>query len=329
MIKKILAAAVCFLSVLGFTGCSMMKRDLIETSYDLDAPPKMMFLGDSIAAGYGLDGYALNDNYNCPDSYANILKKQYETELAETSGHEMQNFAVSGDTSSDLLEFLNSGKLDSALSETDAVVVSIGGNDLLGIVFEMIGSLGITVENGSIDFSDVDIFKAAAALSTMEEDVDKALTGFEANLKEISSVLNSKTNGIIYIQTLYDPLETFTDFSMVTEFSEEKINKFNEIIKTNAPSSYTVIDVAADFNGKCAELTRIADLDIHPNEKGHKVIAEAVDEAFANTGFTYTKQEYGEPHLTLTAILLIIGGLCAMLLVVIVIIPKLFKKYEE
>lgn len=329
MIKKILAAVVCFFSVLGSTGCSMTKRDIVETSYTLEAPPHMMFLGDSIAAGYGLDGYALNDNYNCPDSYANILKKKYETELAETSGHEMQNFAVSGDTSSDLLNLLNNGELDSALSETDAVVVSIGGNDLLSIFFDMIASLGVTADNKSIDFSDIDIFKAAAAFVTMEDEIDKALTGFEANLKEISSVLNSKTDGTVYIQTLYNPLETFTDFSVVVEFSNEKIDRFNEIIKANAADSYTVIDVAADFNGKCAELTRIADFDIHPNEKGHKVIAESVDEAFAKTGFTYAKQEYGEPNLTLTAILLIMGGLCFMLLLVIFIIPKLFKKYEE
>lgn len=328
MIKRILTAAVCIFSVLGASGCSMTKRELVETTYDLEAPPHMMFLGDSIAAGYGLDGYALNDNYNCPDSYANILKNKYESELAETSGHLMQNFAVSGDTSSDLLKLLNSEKLDPALSETDAVVVSIGGNDMLGIFFDTLTTLGVTAENNSIDFSDVDIFKAAAALVTMEEDIDNALEGFEANLREISSILNSKTNGNVYIQTLYNPLETFTDFSVVVEFSNEKINKFNEIIKTNAADNYTVIDIADAFNGKCAELTRIADFDIHPNEKGHKVIAESVDEAFAQTVFTYTKQEYGEPHLTLPAILLIIGGLCSMLIVVILIIPKLFKKYE-
>ncbi len=329
MIKKMFTVAVCFFSVLGFSSCSMIKRDLVETSYNLEAPPHMMFLGDSIAAGYGLDGYTLDDNYSCPDSYANILKKRYETELSEISGHKMQNFAVSGDTSSDLLKLLNSEKLDSALNETDAVVVSIGGNDLLGIFFDLIKSLGVTIENGSIDLSGIDIFKAASAFVAMEDEIDNALANFETNLKEISSLLNSKTNGVIYIQTLYNPLETFTDFSVVVEFSNEKINRFNEIIKTNASDRYTVIDIASDFNGKCAELTRISNFDIHPNEKGHKVIAESVDKAFAQTGFTYTKQEYGEPHLTLTAIMLIIVGLCSMLVVVLFIIPKLFKKYEE
>lgn len=328
MIKKIFSAAAAAFVMFAFTGCSLTERDLVEKTYNTEVPPTMLFLGDSIAAGYGLEGYTSTDNYSCPDSYANILKKRYTAELSELCDHEMYNCAVSGATSSALLGLIESGDLDDKLSQSDAVVVSIGGNDMLHIMLDAFEKFGLSLENKTADFSDFNLMDALSSLFTLEDDIDTALTKFEENLKTISDELNSKTDGTIYIQTLYNPLETFTDIQMVVDFSNKKLDKFNDIIKSNSNGNYKVIDVAKDFEGKCDELTRIADLDIHPNEKGHTVIADAVDEAFRETGFTVTVQEYGEPHLTLSAIFLIIGGILAMLLVVMLIIPKMFKKYE-
>lgn len=328
MLKKFISAAITFIIPLTLTGCTLTERDLIDKSYELNSPPRLMFLGDSIAAGYGLNGYTLQDNYSCPDSYANILNEKYTSDLAEICPHEMQNFAVSGATSSDLMELLNSGKLDSALAETDAVVVSIGGNDLLGHIFPIIDSLGITPENQSIDIAEIDIFTLLEQLNTLEEDVANSLIQFEENLKEIAVILNDKTAGDVYIQTLYNPFENFTDISTVVDFTESTLAEFNRIIEDNSADSYKVIDIASDFKQKNGELTRISELDIHPNEAGHKVIAEAVDDALTADTYTYTTQIYGDPHLTLTAILLIAGGILAMLIVVVVLIPKMFRKYE-
>lgn len=328
MLKKIISAIFALIIPIALTGCSLTERDLIDKTYELNSPPRLMFLGDSIAAGYGLEGYTLTDNYSCPDSYANILDKKYTTDLAEICPHEMQNFAVSGAKSSDLIELLNSGKLDSALAETDAVVVSIGGNDLLENIYPIISSLGITVENKEIDLSNIDVFSLIGQITTLEEDVSNSLAEFEVNLKEITSVLDVKTEGDVYIQTLYNPFENFTDISMVKEFTQTTIVQFNDIIKNNTADKYKIIDIAADFEGKCNDLTRIGQIDIHPNEAGHKVIAEAVDEALTAETYLYTTQIYGEPHLTLTAIFLIAGGILAMLIVVVVLIPKMFRKYE-
>ena len=328
MLKRLISIAAAFIILFTLTGCTLTERDVIDKTYELNSPPRLMFLGDSIAAGYGLEGYTLTDNYSCPDSYANILDKKYTTDLAEICPHEMQNFAVSGAKSSDLIELLNSGKLDSALAETDAVVVSIGGNDLLENIYPIISSLGITVENKEIDLSNIDVFSLIGQITTLEEDVSNSLAEFEVNLKEITSVLDVKTEGDVYIQTLYNPFENFTDISMVKEFTQTTIVQFNDIIKNNSADNYKVIDVAADFAGKCNDLTRIGEIDIHPNEAGHKIIAETVDKALTAETYIYTTQIYGEPHLTLTAILLIAGGILAMLIVVVVLIPKMFRKYE-
>ena len=267
-----------------------------EVPHHTDVPPKMLFLCDSIAAGYGLDGYTPTDNYNCR-SYSNILKEKYEAELMNECGHIMINKSVSGYTSDDLIKQIESGELDSDLKDSDAVVVSIGGNDLLGIMLELLGSLGIS-ESGSFDTGSLDIFGAAASFLTMDGDVNKALEKFDENIKTISAELLKRTEGTVYIQTLYDPLEYFEKFKMVTEFSDEKIGKLNSIISGNAASGYTVIDVAADFKGKAGTLTNIGSFDIHPNAEGHEVIANDVDKAFRETGFTYMTTETGEKRLT-------------------------------
>ncbi len=328
MLKRFISVAVAFIIPLMLTGCALIEHDLIDKTYELNSPPRLMFLGDSIAAGYGLDGYTLQDNYSCPDSYANILDEKYTLDLAEICPHEMQNFAVSGATSSDLIELLNSGKLDSALAETDAVIVSIGGNDLLENIYPIISSLGITAENKEIDLSNIDVISLIGQITTLEEDISESLAEFEVNLNEIASLLDAKTEGNVYIQTLYNPFENFTDISMVTDFTQTTIVQFNDIIKNNSADKYRIIDVAADFAGRSNDLTRIKEIDIHPNEAGHKIIAEAVDEALTAETYIYTMQIYGEPHLTLTSIFLIAGGILAMLIVVVVLIPKMFRKYE-
>ena len=48
----------------------------------------------------------------------------------------------------------------------------------------------------------------------MDSEIDDALMNFEVNLKEISTILGNKTNGTVYMQTLYNPLETFTDLQL-------------------------------------------------------------------------------------------------------------------
>ena len=234
-----------------FSSCAMTEIPTREVPHHTDVPPKMLFLGDSIAAGYGLDGYTPTDNYNCR-SYSNILKEKYEAELMNECGHIMINKSVSGYTSDDLIKQIESGELDSDLKDSDAVVVSIGGNDLLGIMLELLGSLGIS-DSGSFDTGSLDIFGAAASFLTMDGDVNKALEKFDENIKIISAELLKRTEGTVYIQTLYDPLEYFEKFKMVTEFSDEKIGKLNSIISGNAASGYTVIDVAADFKGKAGK----------------------------------------------------------------------------
>lgn len=273
--------------------CSGIKlTKLVDVTEETSVPPKIVFLGDSIAAGFGLDGYTGDDLYNCR-SYANIIGEMYGAELPEDCQHIMINKAVSGATSSDLLGSIRSGELDEALEGSDAVVISIGGNDLLFVLLGLINNTGYDIESGKIDISEVDILSAALDLLGLEKDIDNALDGFRNNLQEITSELSAKTDGRIFIQTLYDPLEYFRKIKILVNFSEEKIGRFNEIIEECSYDGenrlYTPVDVAGAFDGRCGDLTNISAFDIHPNAAGHEVIAGKVDSAVRKYTYSYIK----------------------------------------
>ncbi len=331
MLKRICAAVCAAVSALTLTACTLTARDKYEVRHDIAVPPKMLFLGDSIAAGYGLDGYSKDDLYSCR-SYANILGDKYEKELANECGHTMVNKAVSGATSSGLLKLVSSGNLDADLADCDAVVVSIGGNDLLGLVFDLFGRLGYSPESGSFNYKNFDLFSAADALTELDSQADEALAGFETNLPEIVKALSSRTQGKLYIQTLYDPLEYYAKVPKVPEFSKEKIGRLNDIIKNGATGSYTVIDVAAVFEGQAETLTNIKDFDIHPNFIGHQIIADEVDAAFRSTGFSYTTEEYTDEHLTREGYAAVIGGIVlgiAALIIPAYLVGRTVKRREK
>ena len=329
MFGKITAFISAAILSASLVSCSMTESSQKEVKHNTEVPPKMLFLGDSIAAGYGLDGYTSSDNYHCR-SYSNILKEKYETELKGKCEHVMVNKAVSGATSSDLVELIQSGELDSDLKDSDAIVISIGGNDLLGIVLKAMASMGIT-DASSFDYENFDFLGAASSLLSMGGDVDNALTKFDSNLKIIAVELCKRTKGTVFIQTLYDPLEYFSSVKMVTDFSNDKIGRLNSIISDNSSSGYTVINVAADFKGRAGELTNMSKFDIHPNESGHVVIAEDVDAAFRAAGFSYTTTEDGGTVLTDQAELAIGIGAFGSVLVLcgIIVFAKRGKKKKN
>ena len=194
---------------------------------------------------------------------------------------------------------IHSGDIDDELRESDAVIVSIGGNDLLHPIYGILD--GLKAE-------DADLLSLAAAIPSLGDDIDAALVTFEENLQIIADKLNSKTDGKLYIQNLYDPTE-YINISIITDFTGKKMTAFNDIISANA-DNYTVIDIYPYFKGKSGELTNMPEFDIHPNAEGHKLIADIVDTELRKSEFTYYTYE-SEEHISGFAIGLICG--CAAL----------------
>ena len=110
-----------------------------------DTPPEMLFLGDSIATGYGLEGYN-GGKENC-ESYANMLADKYANQLKGKCKTSMKNSAIDGQTSGELLSGLHNGIYDEDLRNSDAIIISIGGNDLLTVLWDFVS------DNFNINFN--------------------------------------------------------------------------------------------------------------------------------------------------------------------------------
>lgn len=261
--------------------------------HEVSVPPKILVLGDSIAAGYGLEGYS-EDRYSCA-SYANLLHDQYDAELKDYGGCTLVNSAVVGDTSQQLLDHINAGEFDADLADSDAVIISIGGNDILGLFLDFLrNDLGITPESTMSDIMDKtkDIIGIAMDMKDMSDDMDKALKEFSGTLNDIINAVNSKNSGEIVMQTLYDPLDNFTAAVVFQSISKDKISKLNSIIKDHAVDEngnerYIVADVFSQFDGHGKELTNINNFDIHPNKNGHTLIAACIDKVIRTKKYVY------------------------------------------
>lgn len=290
MRKKLSAGIIAAALVLSLSSCSYFEKTVTEKA-TAEVPPKLVFLGDSIPAGYGLEGYSREDLYQSR-SYCNILGQEYKQELELTCGHEMVNLAVEGDTSSQLLEHLSSGEFDEGLADSDAVVISIGGNDILEIFIDYIHE-NAGYSNGEFNINDVDLWGVISGFGDMEDKLDEALDGYDDNLKQIIDLVREKTSGEIYVQTLYDPFDEL-GIPVICDKASDKIGRLNDIVNSYANYGsthfYTVIDLVPAFEGKSEELTNIDDIDIHPNAQGHEVIATLVDEQLRAGSYSYDTQ---------------------------------------
>lgn len=281
-------------------------------------PPKIVFLGDSIPDGYGLENYSADDNTLC-DSYPNILRERFGNELSGICDFEAVNRAVSGDTSSQLLGHIQSGELDDALKDSDAVVVSIGGNDILEIFLD---TLMNTFDKDDLKNGDINLFTAATAIQKMSKEMDTALDGFEVNLSDIMSQLKSRTDGKIFLQTLYNPFEDFDYIPLIPSLAKEKIGRLNGIIGDYSETDgYEVADVASSFEGKAEEITNIDKFDIHPNAQGHEIIADVVEDALRTETYSYTVyEEVPEASGSMTYVGFIVIGVTVAIVIVRVVL---------
>lgn len=230
-------------------------------------------LGDSIAAGYGLDGYSPGQETPPYDSYQSVVASFLKTVP--------YNYAVSGDDSNSCINILNSGKADDALATADIVTVSIGSNDLLKPFTEIVKeTLQITGGNSP---SIADILAAASDLYVQLKDnkilYEKA-QAFSANFAVIINLLKQKApKAEIYVTNIYNP---YKYVMLLDESADSYIKEINKAFDTDS-DDYTVIDLYTMFNNK--ELTNVRfdisdlpgiNLDPHPSKEGHKEIASAI-----------------------------------------------------
>lgn len=228
-------------------------------------------MGDSISFGRGADNPAT-------DAFVPLVHRHLG------SGFLLLNLAHSGDTSA---QIRNNGQLDRALSEirtrnNDAdpdnnvryITLTVGGNDLLELVFTLLLTGRCTT--------------LADALNRAEcrDPLLAAITGLRENIGALlSSLRQADPNVKVILVTLYDPLSgSLPSAAELAELAlEGRANTpfpagANDILRQAAQANGVILAEAYPlFNGRADEL--IAQDRIHPNNRGHQLIADAVEDA--------------------------------------------------
>lgn len=269
---------------------------------------RLLLLGDSITYGYGLGG-----TRDTCTSYGNHLAKHLGT-----SGKNFMNAAVNGHTSADLLGLLPS--LAGDIAAADLIVVSIGGNDLLAILWDAVRAVsgGPPVYTEVAEALNDPEYIGSLARQISVQTITDAIICYTENLERIVGFIRAKNPGAVVIfLAQYDPASGAGFPEEVSAVTAGSIMLLNAAMREVVASGGCVwLDIHSAFVGKGPEWTFINEGDIHPNATGHYMIyrfiveyletglqpgetAPVTDESLATT-ISDTKPPDTTPHATTT-----------------------------
>lgn len=235
---------------------------------------KLLLLGDSITYGYGLEG-----EDESVDLYGNLLKNYLK--IADKN---CKNAAVNGDTSGELLEVIK--KIPYDVKEADFIVITIGGNDLL----ELLWVAANTALNGEFEgLGDlIDVANDAEKMGRLSaeltvEKLNGVLEVYGENITKIIEFIreNNSDADVIFLAQ-YDPCSGLKDIDTITELANSMITSLNNTLKEKVELGGCVyLDTYTPFIDCADELTNILDGDIHPNVQGHRQLFNVIKEYFA------------------------------------------------
>ncbi|MBD5128852.1 MAG: hypothetical protein HDT43_02845 [Ruminococcaceae bacterium] len=264
--KKLLICAAVFLS--------MLSANSESKKYG-----SVTVIGDSIASGYGLSEYVSGNNYSALDSFGNLLG-------AESA--EYENYAVDGRRSDELLEVFSdkNSPLVSSVSETDNVIISIGGNDFLKPMLDAIKTRAFTdtdfflsILEGDISAGNISEYSNGILQSALTAARNVDVDGTVGNIRKVTEKISSlNPDARIILLTVYNPFAGNVLLTAASEAAEEKLAALNDGIKSLEGDRIFIADIYEVFKGHEAGYTNIGKLDIHPSSAGHYKIYEAVSE---------------------------------------------------
>ncbi|MDD6644926.1 MAG: GDSL-type esterase/lipase family protein [Oscillospiraceae bacterium] len=244
MVKKLICALMCV--TLMWLSSSIAYA---ETTED-----ELVVLGDSIAAGYGIE--------NPEDTYGYLVSSERDFMLS--------NYAVSGDTTTDLLQLIEKNRqVKNHLKTAETVVISIGGNDFLHLGYESsITELAEIISSG----------KDSKIIQNLLKTVKSNIRTIHESIRE----LNPKAK--IVLQTVYNPFLGQSDKltqllnQLVELFRQDYIDIYNDEADTDA--NMVIADVEKCFREyyeKTKNTSLVQSDFIHPSVKGHRMIADQVE----------------------------------------------------
>jgi lysophospholipase L1-like esterase len=207
-------------------------------------PRKLTVLaaGDSLTQGVG--------DSTGHGGYLPYLKTMLEQEKG-IKEVDYYNYGVKGNRTTQLLKRLQTQEMKTLLRQTDLVVVTIGGNDIMKVVKDNIVNLEYSV--------------------FMEE---KEI--YRKNLTEIfDTIVRENPDASIVLVGLYNPFSQW--FSNIKEMDEivTQWNKAGQSVVNNYPNAYFV-GIEDLFLNHDEELLYTDNF--HPNDKGYEYIAQRLNE---------------------------------------------------
>ena len=268
--KKLIAA---------FSAAVLTAASVPAAMYVSAAEKKILILGDSISAGYGLAAG----------------ESGYYEYLAASLGGTVTNLAKSGATTADLLAVLDNSANAAAISGADYICISIGSNDLMQpakAYFEEYAKEGESM---------MDTLRRAVkeqGAETIVTGLTRALRTPRSTAKGNYAVIGQKILALnpdaeIVFQTIYNPFEVPESFLTERKYSANDIKNYNDLLTyvsnneeqlnnamrdlaKNDPDHYKTADVMAAFKGTGWLYNRILQKDVHPTLLGHALIAATV-----------------------------------------------------
>ena len=268
--KKIIVRIVSVLAV-----AAMLTALALPAAAETKKPEFMLAIGDSITTGFGLDGYVDADPYTC-ESYTNIVARALGLEAKST----YLNKAVNGATSSDLLALLP--EIKNYLGYSDLIVVTVGGNDLLGavpLVASAISGKTVTSLAACVDVLSAATpaqFAALANNQNFQTQMLSVLTRFSNDLASSAALIKQHApNARVIFLKQYNPMKNVLGFVEFGNFADTLIGAINNSIEQVCTASgFEVLDVPSVIDVNAPALTNMLNYDIHPNAAGHLEIAK-------------------------------------------------------
>ncbi len=269
--KKSLALAVAVIILVSTLICPISASDTQE-----EGPKTLLALGDSLTTGYGLDNYVPGgDPYLC-NSYINTVAKAMGLEGGKT----YINRAVNGDQTTNLASLLP--RIEDEVKAADMIVISIGGNDFLGLLPEIASHISGQEIKNLEEVADVLLNISAEECEALANDswflmkIAITLTKLNKNLDTITSFIKEKAPDARVIFLLqFNPLKNVPGLSAFGDFAQPFLDNLNAAVqKASTAHGFETINVPSVIDCDAAGLTNILEYDIHPNEKGHLEMAK-------------------------------------------------------
>ncbi len=300
MRKRMLAVLLSVVMVLGMLPVTASAVEGDDSVY--------LALGDSITTGYAPP---------LADGTPQKVESPFADQVAAAQGYTLENMAADGETSASLLEKLQKTDSEelAAAAAAELITITIGGNDLMGALYGYLAEKYVEDKPDVQDFDADDVREMLVAgnpdfLSFASQKISgfalstqahTALSGFTTNLNAIIGAIKQvNSDATILVATQYNPYyylaksmegtPLFADIaSKISSAFEAGVAALNYVVSDGTPAGYQVVDVYTAFNtaadsgtNPCnpsvSTVTFAIDLDFHPNQTGHDLIAEAIND---------------------------------------------------